>query len=131
MGAFRTLVTRYQKQCETSDQHKDERLQTHYYKAGFEKVFSAVEAWAKGRQDFNVTSVSKGHGEIGVKLAKPNSLLVITIISPRPFETAVDFMISTEKSSISGMYPTLRQLISSYYNEMDRLLPFNGKKTKN
>lgn len=129
MGVMRSLIIRYQKQCETRDDHPDEQLQSHYYKAGFDKVFQTVEEWAKGRRDFTVESVSKEHGEIGIKLSKPDSLLVITVVSPRPFQTAVDFMISTDKSSIAGMYPTLKQLINGYYQELDRLLPYIGKKS--
>lgn len=128
MGVVKSIINRYQKQCETSDNHPDNLLQSHYYKAGFDKVFGAVESWAQGRNDFEVRSISKEHGEIGVKLKKPSSLLVITVISPRPFQTAVDFMISTDKSSIAGMFPTLKRLVQSYYQEIDQLLPYIGRK---
>ncbi|GAA0333359.1 hypothetical protein GCM10008967_25130 [Bacillus carboniphilus] len=128
MGVIKSFINRYQKQVETRDNHPDEYLQSHYYKAGTDKVFQTVEAWANSRKDFTVTSVSKEHGEIGVKLAKPDSLLVITIISPRPFQTAVDFMISTDKSSIGGMFPALKRLIVQYYEELDKQLPYIGNK---
>ncbi|ETI68531.1 hypothetical protein [Neobacillus vireti] len=116
------LFTRFKKQIETSDRQTDESLKTHYYKATFNQLFASVEKLFHEDADCRVTTVSKEHGEIAVEVSKPFScFLIVTIVSVKPLETAVDFNISSEKFSLLGAYPDLKKRITSYYERINRI----------
>ncbi|MEH7417182.1 hypothetical protein V7266_18000 [Neobacillus drentensis] len=116
------IFTRFKKQIETTDRNTDDSLKTHYYKATFNQLFQSVEKLFHDDADCRVTTVSKDHGEIAVEINKPIScFLVVTIVSVKPLETAVDFNISSESFSILGMYPQLKKRIESYYEKINKL----------
>lgn len=129
MSKKRSIFQRWSKQCETRDDHFDEELKSHYYKTSFDKVYNAVEEYFKGNPNFVISSSSKERGEIGIRMKKgPQAFVVATVIQVRPFETAIDFMISSDKFSITGLYPSLKKLVIQFYSDMDKKLPFVGKK---
>ncbi|MEH7545074.1 hypothetical protein COJ85_30495 [Bacillus sp. AFS076308] len=116
------IFTRFKKQIETSDRNTEDSLKTHYYKATFNQLFQSVEKLFHDDADCRVTTVSKDHGEIAVEINKPiPCFLVVTIVSVKPLETAVDFNISSESFSILGMYPQLKKRIESYYEKINKL----------
>ncbi|TWE02630.1 hypothetical protein FB550_104180 [Neobacillus bataviensis] len=116
------IFTRFKKQIETSDRNTEDSLKTHYYKATFNQLFQSVEKLFHDDADCRVTTVSKDHGEIAVEINKPTPcFLVVTIVSVKPLETAVDFNISSESFSILGMYPQLKKRIESYYEKINKL----------
>jgi hypothetical protein len=129
MAMLGNLFVRFKKQIETSDRISDESLKTHYYKAKFNQVFESVEKLFHEDADCQVTTVSKDHGEIAVEVNKPiKCFLIVTIVSVRPLETAVDFNISSEKFSLLGTYPDLKKRINSYYERINQLHTFIGIK---
>ncbi|MDR4948824.1 hypothetical protein [Neobacillus cucumis] len=116
------IFTRFKKQIETSDRNTENSLKTHYYKGTFNQVFQSVEKLFHDDADCRVTTVSKEHGEIAVEIHKPvPCFLIVTIVSVKPMETAVDFHISSERFSLLGMYPQLKKRIESYYEKINRL----------
>ncbi|MED4224192.1 hypothetical protein [Neobacillus cucumis] len=116
------IFTRFKKQIETSDRNTENSLKTHYYKGTFNQVFQSVEKLFHDDADCRVTTVSKEHGEIAVEINKPAPcFLIVTIVSVKPMETAVDFHISSERFSLLGMYPQLKKRIESYYEKINRL----------
>jgi len=116
------IFTRFKKQLETSDRNTDVSLKTHYYKGTFNQIFQSVEKLFHDDADCRVTTVSKDHGEIAVEISKPiPCFLVVTIVSVKPLETAVDFNISSESFSILGMYPQLKKRVESYYEKINKL----------
>ncbi|MBM7653111.1 hypothetical protein [Neobacillus cucumis] len=116
------IFTRFKKQIETSDRNTENSLKTHYYKGTFNQVFQSVEKLFHDDADCRVTTVSKEHGEIAVEINKPvPCFLIVTIVSVKPMETAVDFHISSERFSLLGMYPQLKKRIESYYEKINRL----------
>jgi hypothetical protein len=122
MSVIRNLFIRFSKQIETSDQQKDSSLNTHYYKATFNQVFNSVEELFRQDADCRIVTVSKDHGEIAVEINKPiPCFLIVTVVSVRGMETAVDFNISSEKFSPIGLYPILRKRLISYYEKMNKL----------
>lgn len=126
--AISDLFTRFRKQIETSDHQRDEQLKTHYYKANANQMFQTVEDLFRGDADCRITTVSKEHGEIAVEINKPlQSFLVVTILSPRPIETAIDFTISTERFSMMGVNPILRKRIAAYYERLNQQHPLIRK----
>ncbi|MFL6517522.1 MAG: hypothetical protein ACJ8GL_05545, partial [Bacillus sp. (in: firmicutes)] len=69
------------------------------------------------------------HGEIAVEISKPiPCFLIVTIISVKPLETAVDFNISSERFSLLGTYPDLKKRINAYYERINQLHTFIGVK---
>lgn len=125
--AISDLFTRYKKQIETSDHHRDDDLKTHYYKTNFNQMFKTIEELFQKDADCRVTTVSKEHGEIAVEISKPfPCFLVATVISPRPLETSVDFTLSTDRFSLIGNYPVLKRRIVVYYGHLNKLHTYIG-----
>lgn len=127
MGMFTSLTLRYSRQCETSENHIDEQLRTHYYKAKTEQALMALQELYSDQKRFTIKSVSKEHGEIFVETNSSTKLdIVATCISVKPFETAVDFNVSTESQTLTGIYSSLRGEISSAYSSLNQKLTYAG-----
>ena len=125
MGIF----TRFKKQIETSDGNQDDSLKTHYYKATFNQLFQSIEKIFHDDADCQVVTVSKDHGEIAVEVKKPMPcFLIVTVVSVKPMETAVDFNISTDKFSLLGINPALKTRITAYYKRIGQLHNLVGTK---
>ncbi|MDG5471032.1 hypothetical protein P6709_04680 [Jeotgalibacillus sp. ET6] len=115
MAGIRGLFKRFSSECETSDQHREEELQTHYFKASFDKAFSEVEKFYSS-PGYTITSESKEHGEMMIqKSSNPKMFIIATIVSTRPLHTAVDIKVSAESTIIGGAYPKLKQEILKCY----------------
>jgi hypothetical protein len=122
MSGVRSILKRFQSECETSDEHVDKDLQTHYYKSTSQKVNDAVESLFAS-DEYQVLSHSKDRGEWTVqKNIRPSLFIVVTIITVRPFETAVDFKVSANGAKLSGTYPVLKGHIQSFYENLDKNL---------
>ncbi|WP_163101266.1 cytosolic protein [Peribacillus alkalitolerans] len=123
MGLFSSFLKRFDSQVETGDHNPDDRLKTHYYKADLRKVLSEIEQVLKGKNAV-IGTVSYDHGELSATIKSPmKAFVVASIVSVRPFETALDFTISTEMKKITGNYNVLADLIHSLYLEMDQRVP--------
>ena len=119
MSGIRTLLKRFQSECETSDQHEDKELQSRYYKSMHQGTFNAVLGLFSS-SEYDVISQSKDRGEITVrKNGTPQLFIVATVITVRPLETAVDFKISADKGKIFGTYTVLKAQINHYYHQLD------------
>ncbi|MDP4169626.1 MAG: hypothetical protein Q8906_03375 [Bacillota bacterium] len=122
MAILKNFFTIFRKQCETAENHQDDSLRTHYYKGTAKQIFLSVEQMFRDDRHCHVTSVSREHGEIAVEVkGKAPCFLIVTVVSVKPLETAVDFTLSTEAFSITGSYSMLRKLLLSYYEKLDRL----------
>jgi hypothetical protein len=129
MAILGNLFVRYNKQIETSDQNSDDSLKTHYYKANVKRLLDSVEKLFRLDADCQITTVSKERGEIAVEVSKPfPCFLIVTAVSVKSMETAVDFTISSEKFSLFGTYPALKQRINAYYERINQLHTFVGIK---
>ena len=63
------LKERLQKQMETSDTHKNEKLRTHYYAATVEMLFTGLEATVT-KQQGTVKRIDQGRGELAFTSAR-------------------------------------------------------------
>lgn len=128
--AITDIFLRYKREVETSDKQRDEQLTTHYYKGSFDKIFQTVEEMIRQDADCRITTISKERGEIAVEVRKPLScFMIVTVVSPKPLETAVDFTISSEKISLLGTYPALKRRITSFYERIDHVhMPVGRRK---
>ncbi|CAM3961766.1 hypothetical protein [Mesobacillus thioparans] len=127
MSLLKSITGRYEKFSGTSENNKDEQLRTHYYKANFNQAFQSVEDLFKANPAARITSVSKEHGEISAELdGRIKGFLTATVITTKPFETAVDLHISSDKFSFAGINPALRQELVKIYEKLDKTLTFIG-----
>ncbi|TMU85784.1 cytosolic protein [Bacillus sp. BHET2] len=119
MSGIRTLLKRFQSECETSDAHEDKELQTRYFKSMHQGAFNGVLDLFSS-SEYEVISQSKDRGEITVrKNGMPQLFIVATVITVRPSETAIDFKISADKGKIFGTYTVLKAQINHYYQRLD------------
>jgi hypothetical protein len=101
MGLLQSIRQIFSNHCETSDQHEDLSLRTHYYKTTSAHAFSQMKSLIEELDGFELLSTSEEHGELSVNVKKgKKAFMVISVISVRPFETAVDLSITTETAFI-------------------------------
>jgi hypothetical protein len=122
-----SLFIRYQNHCETSENHQDEKLKTHYYKGTYRQIFEAVEKLLRQDSKYKIEHVANERGEFSVQLInQKNELLIITVVAVRPLEIAVDLHISTESFSLLGTYPNLKHEIVTFYEKLNKTTPLIG-----
>lgn len=114
MGMLKRL---FGKHAETRDNHTDEALVTHYYKTTKEKMFQEVNTLINADRDCELINESRERGEIAANLkGKRRGLIVATVISVRPYQTAVDWSISIDKGMNFGY---CEEKIKDYYRKLD------------
>ena len=127
MSLFKSIRGRYEKFSGTSENNWDEQLKTRYYKTNFNQMFQTVEDLLKADPSLKITSVSKEHGEISAELkGKLPAFLTATVVTTKPFETAVDLHISTDKFSLAGINPALRRELEKIYEKLNATHTFIG-----
>ncbi|MHC0037402.1 hypothetical protein [Pseudoneobacillus sp. C159] len=123
-----SIFARYQRICETKENHRDEKLITHYYKGTYKQIFDIVETTVKQNDNYVMGHLSKEHGEISVNLKRGRqSFLIITVVAVKPLEIAVDLHISTESYSLFGSYPFLKKQVVDFYQKLNQAANFIGK----
>jgi hypothetical protein len=124
---LKALTGRYQKFSGTSENSSDEQLRTRYYKANFNQIFQTVEELLRSEPSAKITSVSKEHGEISAELSNGiQSFLTVTVVTTKPFETAVDMHISTEKFALTGVNSALKRKLVHFYQKLDKAHTYIG-----
>ncbi|SHG84466.1 cytosolic protein [Ornithinibacillus halophilus] len=122
--ALRHTVSKYlNNHAETSENHWDPNLKTKYYKTTKDKALRILEDYYKNAKEFEIQSVSEEHGEIGLKLVKgKKAFIIVTVIMVRPFQTAVDFSITTE-SILPFDFGYSHRLVKQLYEQVNKDLP--------
>ncbi|AND41741.1 MULTISPECIES: hypothetical protein [Cytobacillus] len=127
MSIFRQLASRYKKQCETNENHSDPELTTRYYRTNTAQMMQTIEDLFKADQNVNILSISRERGEIAAEIKKNKACFaIVTVVTVRPFETAVDINISTEQSSPAGVHPILKGEVLSIYEKVNKRHDFLG-----
>lgn len=112
--------------AETSEQHLDERLRTHYFKVNKAEVMKAIKQILDEDTNFRELGFSEERGEATFEVRQPkNAFIVITAVTVRPNHTAVDLNVSTE-SALPFNFGNNQRLISSIYEILKQRLPFIG-----
>lgn len=110
------------KHAETRDDHADSSLQTNYYKTTKDKALMILENFFKNSQEYKLNSISKDHGEISVLKTKgKKAFIVATVIMVRPYNTAIDFSVSTE-SLLPFDFGYSTKLVHKLYEQMNKEL---------
>ncbi|MDF0727491.1 cytosolic protein [Cytobacillus sp. S13-E01] len=124
MGFKQSMQTYISNHSETSDNHQDELLRSHYYKTTSKKAMEAVRGLINQLDGYSLTSFSEEHGEMSVSVSKGRkAFMVITIISVRPFETAIDFSVTTETTLLPMDFGYSKKLALLMYEKVDAVLP--------
>ncbi|WP_188453442.1 cytosolic protein [Virgibacillus oceani] len=115
--------------AETSENHWDPTLTTRYYKTTKDKGLNTLEQFFKGSHEYRFNSLSKEHGEISVNVEKgKKAFIVATVIMVRPYQTAVDFSVTTE-SLLPFDFAYSTRLIQKLYTELNKELTLIETKT--
>ncbi|WP_413379162.1 DUF1499 domain-containing protein [Alkalihalobacillus sp. 1P02AB] len=125
MGFRDVIVFISSNRTETREAHQNDQLKTRYYKGSKEKIMEAVESLIK-KNGFRVKRSEVERGEIiGQEQKGTKQLIIVTVITVRPFKTAVDFSISTDSLLPTDFGKSKKQVIS-FYEQLDKELTFIG-----
>lgn len=110
---------------ETGEEHPIKELQTRYYKTTKDKAMRAVEDVVKQR-GFSIKRSEEDRGEIVAQTTSGKKvLLVVSVITVKPYRTAVDFSCATE-TALPSDFGYSRKLTLALYKELDQSLPYVG-----
>ncbi|GAF21303.1 MULTISPECIES: hypothetical protein [Shouchella] len=125
MGVRDTFNRVFSTRTETGEVHPSKELQTRYYKTSKDKAMKAVEDVLKKR-GFVIKRSEEERGEIvGQSTKGKKVLIVVSVITVKPFRTAVDFSCATE-TALPSDFGSSRKLTVSLYKELDDTLPYIG-----
>ncbi|MBM6617505.1 cytosolic protein [Bacillus suaedaesalsae] len=118
MGAIRSIGQFFSNHCETGEKHEDPSLRTRYYKVTNSNAIKMIDELLSSEPGIKVTSVSKEHGELSVEMTSPKkAFIVVSIISVRPYETAVDFSVTYEGLLSLGYTKVIVKKLYNMINE--------------
>lgn len=109
------------KDIETSDNHRNRELKTHYYKSEYKEAKEIVIRYLNQKK-IKVTNIDDNYGEIFVETSSFH--MIISIRSPRILYVSIDIKISVY--SLVGAYKP-HKYIKEIYSYLDKELPFIGK----
>ncbi len=125
LGVRDTFNRVFSTRTETGEVHPSKELQTRYYKTSKDKAMKAVEDVLKKR-GFVIKRSEEERGEIvGQSTKGKKVLIVVSVITVKPFRTAVDFSCATE-TALPSDFGSSRKLTVSLYKELDDTLPYIG-----
>ncbi len=125
MGVLDNIKSVFSTQCETGDHHPDESLRSHYYKTTAPNGFKAVKELMEKLEGFEIVAAYEDRGEISVNIKKGRkAFMVVTIISLRPFETAIDFSVTTDTKILPMDFGYSKAMIKSMYEQLNKKLVF-------
>ncbi|WP_026560847.1 cytosolic protein [Metabacillus halosaccharovorans] len=111
---------------ETRDKHYNPDLQSRYYKTTNKKALQSVKELIEQNPGMTVTSVSEERGEMSVNIDRPRkAFLIVTVISVRPFETAVD-LTATTNTVLPTDFGYSKKIILDFYKKLDQKETFVG-----
>ncbi|WP_461201317.1 cytosolic protein [Anoxybacillus sp. TBDG-1] len=112
---------------ETFERHPDEQLKSRYYKTTQSAALQAVKEMFEQMDGCHIVAISAERGEISVSLTKgKKAFIVATIVSVRPFETAIDFSVTTETKWLPIDFGFSRQLIIRLYDQLAKRFTYIG-----
>ncbi|MGM0874863.1 MAG: cytosolic protein [Bacillota bacterium] len=120
MSFFTKLKDFFSTHQETREKHYNPDLKSHYYKTTYKNALQSVKSIIEETPGMTVTSISEERGEISVNIDRPRkAFLVVTVISVRPYETAVDFT-ATSNTFLPTDFGYSRKVIMQLYKMLDK-----------
>jgi|SRR5690625_3706307 len=122
MSLRSTVLRIFTNHAETRDNHEDEKLQTRYYKTTKDRGLKFLEEFFLKSDRYKLNAISKDHGELSVISTKGKKVFIVaTVIMVSPFNTAIDFSVTTE-SIIPMDFGYSNRLITKLYDEIGKEL---------
>ncbi|MBP3949732.1 DUF1499 domain-containing protein [Bacillus suaedae] len=125
MGLLDNVKRFFSIRTETTEEHNVKDLQTRYYKTTKDKAMQALEpilvqsGWEIARSEVE-------RGEIVAKMKKgKRKMLVLTIITVKPFKTAIDLSCSTDTSLPTDLGHS-QKVVLDMYKKIDKELTYIG-----
>jgi hypothetical protein len=126
MSFFAKLKDFFSTHQETGEKHRNPDLKSHYYKTTNKNALQTVKSIIEETPGMTVTSISEERGEMSVNIDRPRkAFLIVTVISVRPYETAIDFTSSTN-TALPTDFGFSKKLILQLYKKLDGKLTFVG-----
>jgi hypothetical protein len=127
MRVLRKLEYMFSNHCETHENHQDERFRSRYYKTTAKNALKTIKEIIEKSPDLELLSASDERGELGVSVSKgKKAFMVITVISVHPFETAIDFSVTTETKFLPFDFGFSRNIVLDMYEKLDRHFTYIG-----
>lgn len=127
MSVWKKLKYALTNHCETSEHHEDAQLRSRYYKTTAANAIKAIKELIASSNGYELLSVSEERGEFSVATrGGKKAFIVITVISVRPFETAIDFSVTTDTKILPFDFGFSRRVIIDLYSQIDKRLPYIG-----
>lgn len=114
----------FSKRTETSEQHALKELKTRYYKTTKDKALEAAEKVIQ-EQQWTVKRVEAERGEIVATSLNGKNLFIVTVITVKPFRTAVDVSCSID-TVLPSDFGQSRKAILAFYKALDQNLTYVG-----
>jgi hypothetical protein len=125
MGVKETLSMLMSSRAETSEKHDSKEMKTRYYKTSQAKAIEAVESVIK-KEGLKVSRIEAERGEvIATSSSGKKILLIATVITVKPFRTAVDFSCSVE-TILPTDFGFSRKKVLRLYDLLDKELTYVG-----
>ncbi|WP_099158731.1 cytosolic protein [Virgibacillus ndiopensis] len=122
MSVGKKIAKYFSNHAETSENHWDPTLTTRYYKTTKDKGLSTLEQFFRNSPEYKLNSTSKEHGELSANVKKgKKAFIVATVIMVRPYQTAIDFSVTTE-SMLPFDFAHSTRLIQKLYTELNKEL---------
>lgn len=127
MSVWNKLKYAFTNHCETKEAHEDEQLRSRYYKVTNAHAIKAVKELLESSSEYELLSVSEERGEFSAATRRgKKAFIVITVISVRPFETAIDFSVTTNTNILPFDFGWSRRVILDLYEKLNQRLPYIG-----
>ncbi len=109
--------------AETSENHDDVKLRTHYYKISKDKGITLIETIIQNSQKYKLNSISKEYGELSVNVKKgKKAFIVIAVIMTKPYHTAIDISVTTE-ALLPFDFGYSNKIIAELYEQFNKEMP--------
>ncbi|WP_088103786.1 DUF1499 domain-containing protein [Halalkalibacter urbisdiaboli] len=125
MGFKENLMMFFSARAESTEKHFLDELKTRYYKTSKDKAIQAVEE-ILNQDGLKVKRIETDLGEVIATSTSGKKVLVIaTVITVKPFRTAVDFSCSVE-TMLPSDFGFSRKKVIALYEKLDKELPYIG-----
>ncbi|MCK0471356.1 DUF1499 domain-containing protein [Halalkalibacter sp. APA_J-10(15)] len=130
MGALSSIKRFFSIRTETTEGNELKELQTRYYKTTKDKAMQTIEN-VLIQSGWEIARSEEERGEIVANMKKgKRKMLVLTIITVKPFKTAVDLSCSTD-TVLPTDFGHSRKVVVDVYNKIDRELTYIGSSLGN
>ncbi len=113
MGFFSTTA-------ETTELHSNANLRSHYYKANYKKIKTAINEYVN-QTKATIKNINDEHKELFIEFKRYH--IIVSVIQVTPIESSVDFKV--EHYGLVGMNRPAKAIVK-FYEHLDKALPFKG-----